>query len=102
MEEKPGIMIWQWIRKAGLVIYFYLKGKACLRIERCRAFIAHMRISQDLERPHKIICPSLKDMVTMLRSPMMGSANTSIADYVWLPVTFDGDMPKIKRNSFIL
>lgn len=38
---------------------------------------------------------SLKDMFTMLRSPMMGSANTSIANYVWLPVDFDGDMPRI-------
>ena len=32
----------------------------------------------------------------LMASPMLGSANTSIADYVWLPVTFDGDRPQIK------
>lgn len=39
---------------------------------------------------------SFKDMVTMLRSPMMGSADTSIANYVWLPVEWDGNMPQIR------
>ena len=38
---------------------------------------------------------SFKDMAMMLTSPMMGSANTSIANYVWLPVEFEGDMPRI-------
>lgn len=30
-----------------------------------------------------------------LNSPMLESADTSKADYVWLPVEFDGDMPRI-------
>ena len=32
----------------------------------------------------------------MLTSPMMGSADTSIANYVWLPVEWDGQMPQIR------
>ena len=39
---------------------------------------------------------SFKDMITMLTSPMMGSADTSIANYVWLPVEWDGQMPQIR------
>lgn len=40
-------------------------------------------------------------MIHLLRSPMMGAANTSIADYVWLPVEFNGDMPEIRwRDSW--
>ena len=31
----------------------------------------------------------------MMNSPMLDSANTSCADYVWLPVTFEDDKPKI-------
>ena len=31
----------------------------------------------------------------MLRSPMMGSADTSKANYVWLPLEWKGDMPQI-------
>lgn len=46
-------------------------------------------------RYDKSLKASVKDMLAMLRSPMMGSANTSIADYVWLPVTFEGDMPRL-------
>lgn len=46
---------------------------------------------------------SLKDMWTLITSPMMGSANTSIANYVWLPVQWDGDMPQIRwRDSWNL
>ena len=46
-------------------------------------------------RYNKSLKPSLKDMVTMLSSPMMGSANTSIATYVWLPVEWEGEIPRI-------
>lgn len=38
---------------------------------------------------------SLKDIWTLITSPMMGSANTSIANYVWLPIQWNGDMPQI-------
>ena len=31
----------------------------------------------------------------MTQSPMLDSANTSRADYVWLPVIFEGGVPKI-------
>lgn len=43
----------------------------------------------------KSLKASFKDMINMLSSPMMGSADTSIANYVWLPVEWDGDMPRI-------
>lgn len=46
---------------------------------------------------------SFKDMITMMTSPMMGSANTSIANYVWLPVEWEDDMPRIRwRDSWNL
>lgn len=32
---------------------------------------------------------------SLLDMPMMGTANTSIADYVWLPIKFEGDVAKI-------
>ena len=31
----------------------------------------------------------------MMKSPMMGSADTSVSNYVWLPVSWDGQMPQI-------
>ncbi len=31
--------------------------------------------------------------------PMMGTANTSIANYVWLPIEFEGDIVKIKWHD---
>lgn len=46
-------------------------------------------------RYDKSLRASFKDMVTMLTSPMMGSANTSVANYVWLPVEWEGDVPRI-------
>ena len=46
-------------------------------------------------RTGKTLKPSLKDMFTMMTSSMMGSADTSIANYVWLPICFEGDMAKI-------
>ena len=51
----------------------------------------------------KSLKASFKDMINMLTSPMLGSANTSIATYVWLPVEWDGDMPQIPwRDSWNL
>lgn len=47
----------------------------------------------------KSVKPSFKDMWMMLRSPMMGSADTSKATYVWLPVEWNGDMPRIKWHD---
>lgn len=38
---------------------------------------------------------SFKDMWMLITSPMMGSADTSVADYVWLPLRFEGDTVKI-------
>ncbi len=42
---------------------------------------------------------SFGDMRIMLTSPMMGSADTSIADYVWLPVEWEGQMPRIRWHD---
>ncbi|WP_455501341.1 family 43 glycosylhydrolase [Gemmiger sp.] len=36
-----------------------------------------------------------EEMQVMLQSPMLDSANTSRADYVWLPITFENGNPKI-------
>lgn len=46
-------------------------------------------------RYDKTVKHSLRDMLQMLRSPMMGAANTSVADYVWLPICFEGDRVRI-------
>ena len=55
-------------------------------------------ISQHSDRSVKV---SFRDMVTLMTSPMMGSADTSIADYVWLPIQWEGDMPQIRwRDSW--
>ena len=32
----------------------------------------------------------------MMKSPMMGSADTSVANYVWLPVDWEGEMPTVR------
>lgn len=32
----------------------------------------------------------------LLKSPMLESADTSMADYVWLPLTFEGDRVSIR------
>lgn len=44
----------------------------------------------------KSLKASFKDMINMMKSPMMGSADTSIANYVWLPVEWEGEMPLIR------
>ena len=46
-------------------------------------------------RVDRSLRPSLKDSFQMLTSPMMGSADTSRANYVWLPFDWDGDMPRL-------
>lgn len=35
--------------------------------------------------------PSQEDIQRLMASPMLGTANTSIANYVWLPIRFEGD-----------
>lgn len=43
----------------------------------------------------KSVKSTFKEKLDLLRSPMMGSADTSIANYVWLPIQFEGDIPRI-------
>ena len=44
-----------------------------------------------------------EEMQIMMQSPMLSSANTSRADYVWLPITFEDGKPKIHwRDSWKL
>ena len=44
-----------------------------------------------------------EEMQTMMQSPMLTSANTSRANYVWLPITFEEGKPKIRwRDSWKL
>ena len=44
-----------------------------------------------------------EEMQTMMQSPMLTSANTSRANYVWLPITFEEGKPKIHwRDSWKL
>lgn len=38
---------------------------------------------------------TLREKIALTKTPMVGSANTSIARYVWLPITFEGDRLKI-------
>ena len=46
-------------------------------------------------RVDKSLKPGLKDLLLLARAPMMGSADTSKANYVWLPFSWDGGMPKL-------
>ena len=46
-------------------------------------------------RYDKTVKSTFKDKLELIRSPMMGSADTSIASYVWLPIEWEGDMPRI-------
>ena len=44
-----------------------------------------------------------EEMQTMMQGPMLTSANTSRANYVWLPITFEEGKPKIYwRDSWKL
>ena len=54
-------------------------------LERCTA--------QRFDPKHYKATP--EEMQHMMQSPMLSSANTSRADYVWLPITFENGKPKI-------
>lgn len=43
--------------------------------------------------------PGLGDYLAAARAPFLGSANTSIAEYVWLPMTFDNGEPAIRWHE---
>jgi hypothetical protein len=38
---------------------------------------------------------SMKEKLSLLKSPLMARTNTSVADYVWLPIIWRGDRPEI-------
>lgn len=40
-----------------------------------------------------------KEKMQLMKTPLMTSANTSIADYVWLPIRFDGDRAYIEWHE---
>lgn len=46
-------------------------------------------------RSDKSLKCTFKEKLQLLSMPLMGSADTSIANYVWLPVEWEGDMPRI-------
>lgn len=50
-------------------------------------------ISQHSDHSVKV---SFKEKIMLLTSPIMGSADTSIADYVWLPIEWEGEKPVIQ------
>lgn len=43
--------------------------------------------------------PRLADYLTVAGAPFLGTANTSIAEYVWLPMSFEGEMPVIDWHN---
>lgn len=43
--------------------------------------------------------PKLTDYLAVAGAPFLGSANTSIAKYVWLPLRFDGEIPFIEWHD---
>lgn len=45
------------------------------------------------------IQPKQEDYLTVMEAPFLGAANTSIANYVWLPLTFETDMPVIEWHD---
>ena len=68
-------------------------GKLADLLERCTA--------QRFDPEHYKATP--EEMQIMMQSPMLSSANTSRADYVWLPITFEDSKPKIHwRDSWKL
>lgn len=46
-------------------------------------------------RVDKSLHPSPKDMLALAKAPLMGSADTSKARYVWLPFTWEEGFPKL-------
>ena len=47
-------------------------------------------------RVDKSLKPTLKDTLLLLKAPLMGSADTSKANYVWLPFEWEGEMPRLR------
>lgn len=47
----------------------------------------------------KKVKAGLRDYVSIISTPFLGSANTSIAQYVWLPLYFDGDYPQLQWHE---
>ena len=42
---------------------------------------------------------TLKEKLELLKTPMVGAANTSVADYVWLPISFEEDKLQIRWHD---
>ena len=51
-------------------------------------------------RSDKSLKCTFKEKLQLLTMPLMGSADTSIANYVWLPVDWDGEMPLIHWRDY--
>ena len=58
--------------------------------ERCQQILRVVAHQSD-----KSYKPSLADYLTVAGAPFLGTANTSIAEYVWLPMHFENGMPVI-------
>lgn len=39
---------------------------------------------------------TIKEKIELMKTPMMANVNTSISDYVWLPIEFENGMPRIR------
>lgn len=39
---------------------------------------------------------TMKERLALMQMPLMGGADTSKANYVWLPISFEGNMPRIE------
>lgn len=46
-------------------------------------------------RTDKTVTVTLEEKKQLAELPLMGTANTSVATYIWLPVSFNGDTPEI-------
>lgn len=42
---------------------------------------------------------TIREKMQLMKTPLMGRANTSISDYVWLPIEFDGDKVLIRWHD---
>lgn len=63
-------------------------------VDAARADMIERAIAAHYEPDKYQVSPAEKQ--DLMNSPMLESANTSAADYVWLPLTFDGDRVYIK------
>lgn len=50
-------------------------------------------------RYDKSIKSTFKEKLELIRSPMMGGSDTSKANYVCLPIEWDGDMPRLRWHD---